>query len=202
MRFVQLYINGQIWDNHTALAADLKAACDRTDQPIAALLHDLKQRGLLDSTLVVWGGEFGRLPIAQLPPDKDERKAGRDHNKNAFCTWMAGGGVKGGTTYGATDELGLAAVEDRVSVPDWHATILHLLGLHHDQLFVEQNGLKEKLTGVNEAQRRQGDFGMNKSSCVGGDPARSVPCAGGGPSLMTMSSSSGAGLEGVPSFRR
>jgi hypothetical protein len=151
VRFVQLYINAQIWDNHTALATDLKTACDRTDRPIAALVRDLKQRGLFDSTLVVWGGEFGRLPIAQLPPDKNERKAGRDHNKNAFCTWMAGAGIKGGTTYGKTDELGLAAVEDRVSVPDWHATILHLLGLHHDQLFVEQAGLKEKLTGVNEA---------------------------------------------------
>jgi Protein of unknown function (DUF1501) len=152
VRFVQLYINAQIWDTHTALARELKAACDRTDQPVAALLRDLKQRGLLDSTLVVWGGEFGRLPLAQLPPDKDERKAGRDHNKNAFCTWMAGAGVKGGTTYGATDELGLAAVEDRVSVPDWHATILHLLGLHHERLFFEQHGLKEKLTGVNEAR--------------------------------------------------
>ncbi len=152
VRFVQLYINAQIWDNHTGLAADLKAAGDRTDQPIAALLRDLKQRGLFENTLVVWGGEFGRLPIAQLPADKDERKAGRDHNKNAFCTWMAGAGIKGGTTHGATDELGFAAVENRVSVPDWHATILHLLGLHHDQLFVEQNGLKEKLTGVNEAR--------------------------------------------------
>jgi hypothetical protein len=152
VRFVQLYINGQIWDSHTALATDLKAACDRTDQPVAALLRDLKQRGLFESTLVVWGGEFGRLPLAQLPPDKDERKAGRDHNKNAFCTWMAGAGIKGGTTYGATDDLGLAAVANRVSVPDWHATILHLLGLHHDQLFLEQNGLKEKLTGVNEAR--------------------------------------------------
>jgi hypothetical protein len=152
VRFVQLYINAQIWDNHTALAADLKMACDRTDRPVAALLRDLKQRGLLDSTLVVWNGEFGRLPIAQLPPDKDERKAGRDHNKNAFCAWLAGAGVRGGTTYGATDELGLAAVEDRVSVPDWHATILHLLGLRHDELFVEMNGLKEKLTGVNEAR--------------------------------------------------
>jgi hypothetical protein len=151
VRFVQLYINGHIWDTHTSLATDLKAACNRTDKPIAALLRDLKQRGLLDNTLVVWGGEFGRLPIAQLPADKDERKAGRDHNKNGFCTWMAGAGIKGGTTYGATDELGLAAVENRVSVPDWHATILHLLGLHHDQLFLDQNGLKEKLTGVNEA---------------------------------------------------
>jgi hypothetical protein len=152
VRFVQLYINAQIWDNHTALATDLRAACQRTDEPIAALLRDLKQRGLFENTLVVWGGEFGRLPIAQLPPNKDERKAGRDHNKNAFCTWMAGAGIKGGTTYGATDELGLSAVEDRVSVPDWHATILHLLGLGHEQLFFEQNGLKEKLTGVNEAR--------------------------------------------------
>jgi hypothetical protein len=152
VRFVQLYINGQIWDNHTALATDLKAACDRTDRPIAALLRDLRQRGLLESTLVVWGGEFGRLPIAQLPADKDERKAGRDHNKNAFCSWLAGAGIKGGTNYGATDELGLAAVERRVSVPDWHATILHLLGLDHERLFVLDNGLKEKLTGVAEAQ--------------------------------------------------
>jgi hypothetical protein len=151
VRFVQLYINAQIWDNHTSLATDLRAACQRTDQPIAALLRDLQQRGLFETTLVVWGGEFGRLPIAQLPPDRSELRAGRDHNKNAFCTWMAGAGIKGGTTYGATDELGLATVEQRVSVPDWHATILHLLGLHHDQLFVATDGLRERLTGVNGA---------------------------------------------------
>jgi hypothetical protein len=152
VRFVQLYINSHIWDTHNNIAQDLKSACDRTDQPIAALLRDLKQRGLLESTLIIWGGEFGRLPIAQLPADKDERKAGRDHNKNAFCTWMAGGGVKSGITYGATDELGLNAVEHRVSVRDWHATILHLLGMNHEELFIEQNGLKEKLTGVEEAR--------------------------------------------------
>lgn len=152
VRFVQLYINSQIWDNHTALAQDLKGACLRTDQPIAGLLQDLRQRGLFDRTLVVWGGEFGRLPIAQLPPDKDERKAGRDHNKNAFSTWMAGAGIRGGTVYGATDDLGLAAVENRVSVPDWHATILQLLGLHHKELFFEQHGLKERLTSVFEAR--------------------------------------------------
>jgi Protein of unknown function (DUF1501) len=151
VRFVQLYINQHIWDTHNNIAADLKSACDRTDQPIAALLRDLKQRGLLDSTLIVWGGEFGRLPIAQLPGDKDERKAGRDHNKNAFCTWMAGGGVRAGTTYGTTDDLGFKAVENPVSVRDWHATILHLLGLNHDELFIDINGLKEKLTGVEEA---------------------------------------------------
>src|SRR5439155_27018334 len=142
VRFVQLYINAQIWDNHPALASELKTACARTDLPVAGLLQDLKQRGLLSDTLVIWGGEFGRLPIAQLPADKDERKAGRDHNKNAFCSWLAGAGIKGGTTYGATDDLGLAAVENRVSVPDWHATILRLLGLRYDQLFFEENGLK------------------------------------------------------------
>jgi hypothetical protein len=152
VRFVQLYINGQIWDNHTGLAKDMKAACERTDLPIAGLLQDLKLRGLLDETLVIWGGEFGRLPIAQLPPDKDEQKAGRDHNKNAFCSWLAGGGIKPGRTYGSTDELGFAAVENRVSVPDWHATILHLLGLHHEELFVMESGLKERLTGVNEVR--------------------------------------------------
>src|SRR5262249_30458397 len=152
VRFVQLFINGQIWDNHTEIATSLRNACARTALPIAGLLKDLKRRGLLDSTLVVWGGEFGRLPIAQLPADKDERRAGRDHNKNAFTTWFAGAGVRGGTTYGATDEIGLAAVENRVSVPDWHATILHLLGFRSDQLFYEQNGLKEKLPGVEEAR--------------------------------------------------
>ncbi|MBM3981287.1 MAG: DUF1501 domain-containing protein [Planctomycetes bacterium] len=152
VRFVQLFINLHIWDTHNNIAADLKTACDRTDKPTAALIRDLKDRGLLDSTLVVWGGEFGRLPIAQLPPDKDERKAGRDHNKNAFCSWMAGGGTKPGLTYGATDDLGLNAVDGRVSVRDFHATILHLLGLNHDNLFIEQHGLKEKLTGVEEAK--------------------------------------------------
>ena len=152
VRFAQLYINGQIWDNHTGLATDMKSACERTDLPISGLLSDLKQRGLSESTLVVWGGEFGRLPIAQLPPDKDERKAGRDHNKNAFSTWMSGAGIKGGTTFGATDEIGVSAVDGRVSVADWHATILHLIGLHHEQLFVLENGLKEKLTGVLEAR--------------------------------------------------
>src|SRR5262249_54824346 len=136
----------------TSLATDLRAACERTDRPVAALLRDLKQRGLFESTLVVWGGEFGRLPIAQLPPHRDERRAGRDHNQNAFCTWMAGARLKGGPTSGATDERGLAAGEGRVSVPDWHAPILHLLGLRHNQLFFEADGLRERLTGVNEAR--------------------------------------------------
>jgi hypothetical protein len=148
VRFVQLFINSQIWDNHGNIGSALKEACDRTDKPTAALLADLRQRGLLDETLVLWGGEMGRLPIAQLPGDKDPAKAGRDHNKNAICTWLAGGGVKGGFVLGKTDDLGFAAVEDRVAVEDWHATILHLLGLDHESLYVERNGLKERLTGV------------------------------------------------------
>ena len=152
VRFIQLFIDAQIWDNHTGLTSGLKAACDRTDKPITGLLTDLKRRGLLDDTLVVWGGEFGRLPIAQLPGDKNVNKAGRDHNKNAMVSWMAGGGIKGGISYGETDPLGFAAVEKRVSVPDWHATILHQLGLHHEELFYERNGLKERLTGVREAR--------------------------------------------------
>lgn len=148
VRFVQLFINSQIWDNHGQLASSLRDACRRTDKPVAGLLEDLAQRGLLDETLVLWGGEMGRLPIAQLPGNKDASQAGRDHNKNAVCAWMAGGGVRGGLTWGATDELGFAAVEGRVSVEDWHATVLHLLGLDHHGLFVRRNGLDERLTGV------------------------------------------------------
>lgn len=153
VRFVQLFINSQIWDTHSAIATSLKDACQRTDQPVAALLRDLKQRGLLDETLVMWGGEMGRLPIAQLSADKDERKSGRDHNKNALCTWMAGGGVKRGLTWGETDELGFAAVKNRVSVPDWHTTMLHLLGINHEELFIPRNGLNERLTGVGNNPR-------------------------------------------------
>ncbi|MEC7566089.1 MAG: DUF1501 domain-containing protein [Planctomycetota bacterium] len=152
VRFVQLFINFQIWDNHTGLEAGCRAACQRTDQPIAGLLKDLKQRGLLDSTLVVWGGEFGRLPIAQLPDDKKASNAGRDHNKNAMVTWMAGGGVQGGVSVGATDELGFAAVDNRITVADWHATILNQLGLDYEHLYFERNGLKDRLTGVEEAR--------------------------------------------------
>jgi hypothetical protein len=144
VRFVQIYITSQIWDTHAHLENDLRAACEQTDKAVGALLKDLKQRGLLDSTLVLWGGEFGRLPIAQLQPV--EKVAGRDHNPHGFTVWMAGGGVKGGTVYGATDDIGYEAVEHPVSVADWHATILHLLGLHHDQLFFDRHGLKEKLT--------------------------------------------------------
>ena len=152
VRFVQLFIDFQIWDNHTEIKKGLRGCCDKTDQPVAALLKDLKQRGLLDQTLVVWGGEFGRLPIAQLPGDKNADKAGRDHNKNAMVTWMAGGGTKGGVVHGATDDIGMAAVQDRVSIPDWHATILHCLGLDHHKLVYNRNGLDERLTSVFEAR--------------------------------------------------
>jgi len=149
VRFVQLYINGQIWDNHSFLERDMKAACARTDKPVAALIRDLKQRGLMKDTLVIWGGEFGRMPIAQM--DNGIESAGRDHNPAAFSLWMAGAGIKSGTVLGTTDELGHEAVEDKVSVTDWHATILHLLGLDYQRLVFDQNGLKEKLTSVLEA---------------------------------------------------
>lgn len=148
VRFVQLFINGQIWDNHNRLESTLKGACERTDQPVAALLQDLKQRGLLDSTLVIWGGEFGRLPIAQFPAGGDVQNAGRDHGPRGFSIWMAGGGIKGGTVYGGTDEIGYAAAENPVSIADWHATILHLLGLHHEELFFVRNGFRDKLTST------------------------------------------------------
>ncbi len=99
----------------------------------------------MENTLVIWGGEFGRLPMAQMR-NGDAANAGRDHGPRGFSLWMAGGGIKGGTTYGSTDEIGYAASENRVSVADWHATILHLLGLHHEELFFERNGLQNKLT--------------------------------------------------------
>jgi hypothetical protein len=150
VRFVQLYIDSQIWDHHSNLERGLRTACERTDKPVAALLKDLKQRGLLDSTLVLWGGEFGRMPIAQM--NGDLKNAGRDHNPRGFTLWIAGGGVKPGLTYGATDELGYEATENRVSVADWHATILHLLGLDYQQLYYDQSGLKEKLTSQYECR--------------------------------------------------
>jgi hypothetical protein len=148
VRFVQLYTAGQLWDTHHKLATDLRAACEQTDKPVAALLQDLHERGLLKETLVLWGGEFGRLPINELTTDKEIGNDGRGHGPHGFTTWLAGGGVKGGIAYGATDEIGFAAVEDRVSVNDWHATILHLLGLDHERLLFDRNGFKEKLTST------------------------------------------------------
>ena len=148
VRFVQIYVNTQIWDTHSHLENDVRAACAKTDKPIAALIKDLKQRGLLDDTLLIWNGEFGRLPISQF--QIGEAGAGRDHNPYAFSVWMAGGGVKGGTVYGTTDELSYRVAENPVSVADWHATILHLLGLHHEELFFDRSGLKERLIGTSE----------------------------------------------------
>lgn len=150
VRFVQLYINGQIWDTHTNLDDGMRSAAARTDKPVAALLQDLERRGLLKDTLVIWGGEFGRMPIAQLGGNPKE--SGRDHNPRGFSVWMAGGGIKPGLVYGSTDELGYEAVENKVSVTDWHATILHLLGLDYQRLVFDQNGLKEKLTSVFQAR--------------------------------------------------
>ncbi len=142
VRFVQLYIESQIFDSHGDLQSSLNYACGKTDKPVAALLKDLKQRGLLDSTLVIWGGEFGRLPISQGAG----KAAGRDHGPNGFSVWIAGGGAKGGTVYGSTDDIGFKAEENRVSVHDFHATILHMLGLNARDLVLERQGLKERLT--------------------------------------------------------
>lgn len=142
VRFVQLYIESQIFDSHGDILGSLNYACGKTDKPVAALVKDLKQRGLLDSTLVVWGGEFGRLPISQGAI----KNAGRDHGPNGFSVWMAGGGVKGGTVFGSTDDIGFKAAENRVSVHDFHATILNQLGLKHRDLVFERHGLKERLT--------------------------------------------------------
>ena len=152
VRFVQLFIDGQIWDNHTGLKKGLLGACERTDKPVAGLLMDLRQRGLLDEIIVAWGGEMGRLPIAQLDGKKNEANSGRDHNKNAMVTWMAGAGLKKGYVHGSTDEIGMKAVDNTVSVPDWHATLLHLLGLDYAKLFIHKNGLEERLVGVEEPE--------------------------------------------------
>ena len=142
VRFVQLYIESQIFDSHGDLEGSLRYACGKTDKPAAALVRDLKERGLLDSTLVVWGGEFGRLPISQGAG----KAAGRDHGPNGFSVWMAGGGVKRGYSHGQTDDLGFKSAEDRVSVHDFHATILNQLGMNHRDLVYGRNGLQERLT--------------------------------------------------------
>jgi hypothetical protein len=147
VRFVQIYSGGmenqRSWDGHSDIHGNHSEFAGETDKPIAALLEDLAQRGLLDSTLVIWGGEFGRLPITQTGP-----KPGRDHNPHAMTFWFAGGGVKAGTSYGASDELGHKAVENRVDVHDLHATILHLLGLDHQRLTFRHNGRDFRLTDV------------------------------------------------------
>jgi hypothetical protein len=145
VRFVHIFLQRQSWDHHNGLKAGLTSSTVATDLPVAGLLRDLKSRGLLDSTLVIWAGEFGRLPVAQ-------RSDGRDHNRNAFTIWMAGGGIKPGVTYGATDDFGYAAAVDKVSMPDLHATILHLLGLDHKRLTYRHGNRDETLTDVNPAR--------------------------------------------------
>lgn len=147
VRFVQLYSGGmenqQSWDCHKDLVGNHRGFAAESDQPVAALLSDLEQRGLLDSTLVIWGGEFGRLPISQKGA-----QPGRDHNPHAFTIWMAGGGVKGGFHYGESDEIGFKAAINKVSVHDFHATILEALGLDHERLTFKFQGLDQRLTGV------------------------------------------------------
>jgi hypothetical protein len=145
VRFVQVWHDG--WDHHQDLEDRITKKAGEVDKPLAALLGDLKKRGLLDSTLVIWGGEFGRKPSRDRN-SSDVEKAGRDHNAKAFSTWMAGGGIKGGTVYGATDELGAAAVKDKVHVHDLHATILQCLGFDHTKLTYRFNGRDFRLTDV------------------------------------------------------
>ena len=147
VRFVQLFLNGQPWDNHENIHASLPAICRRTDQPAAALITDLKQRGLLDSTVVHWGGEIGRLPVVQ-----SRSKPGRDHNGQGFSTWIAGGGFKPGTIYGETDEVGHRAAVDKVTANDYQATLLHQFGLDHTQLTYHHGGQPQKLTNDRPAR--------------------------------------------------
>jgi hypothetical protein len=142
VRMVQVfYGNGQPWDDHSQIEKGHRAKAKDTDKPIAALLRDLKARGLLDETLILWGGEFGRTP-------NSEGQSGRDHNSAGFTVWLAGGGVKGGLAYGATEEFGFAAVEKKVHIHDLHATILHLMGLDHEKLTYRYSGRDFRLTDV------------------------------------------------------
>ena len=142
VRFVQLYDRG--WDSHTDMDREHRRQCGAADQPIAALISDLKQRGLLDDTLVIWGGEFGRTPVAQVMG----KTWGRDHHPHGFTMWMAGGGIKPGLTYGATDDFGYHATENKVHVHDLHATILHQLGIDHKRLTFRSQGRDFRLTDV------------------------------------------------------
>jgi len=142
VRFVQLFMGGQPWDNHQDIRAGLPAICKKTDQPAAALVKDLKARGLLESTLVHWGGEIGRLPVTEGEGDK----CGRDHNGQGFSMWLAGGGIKGGITYGETDEFGHRAAVNPVSPNDYQATLLHLFGMDHTKLIYTYNNREQTIT--------------------------------------------------------
>ena len=150
VRFVSLFMSGQPWDTHSNNNAGTEKCCQRTDKPVGTLLADLKRRGLLDSTLVLWGGEFGRTPAAQGGNSK--ATSGRDHHPYGFSVWLAGGGIKGGQHYGATDDFGYRAVEKRTQTANLHATILELLGLDHQLLSWPHNGRDERLTDVYEAE--------------------------------------------------
>jgi hypothetical protein len=144
VRFVQIYTGNQTWDHHGNILSALPAACKYVDQPSAALVTDLKQRGLLDSTVVHWGGEMGRLPVIQNDTGRD--KVGRDHNTYGFSMWLAGGGFRGGLAYGETDEFGHKAVKDIVNHFDYHATLLQLFGLDHKKVVYRRNGIEQSLT--------------------------------------------------------
>ena len=148
VRFVQLFLGGQPWDTHTDIRKGLPAICRRTDQPAAALVMDLKRRGLLDTTVVHWGGEIGRLPVTE----GDQATGGRDHNGQGFSTWLAGGGIKPGITFGETDEFGHRAVKDIVTGNDYQATLLHLFGLDHQKLTYIHNGQEQTLTAKRECR--------------------------------------------------
>ena len=143
VRFIQVWDYEQLWDHHDNINAQIQDRARAWDQPIAGFLTDLKERGLLDETLVVWGGEFGRTPVAELPS-----LSGRDHNHYGFSMWMAGGGIRGGTIHGATDDFGFRSVEDPVHVHDLHATMLHLLGFDHERLTYTYGGRDHRLTDV------------------------------------------------------
>ena len=145
VRFIQLYHRG--WDHHGDLVRYMNTCCGLTDKPTYALVQDLKRRGMLDDTLIIWGGEFGRTPMFQ-----GKGGPGRDHHMKGFSMWMAGGGIKGGITYGATDELGYNAMQDIVHVRDLHATMLHQLGIDHRRLAVKFQGLDARLTGVEKSR--------------------------------------------------
>jgi uncharacterized protein (DUF1501 family) len=148
VRVVQLLHRG--WDQHGNLPRDLRSQCEDTDQPIGALLTDLKQRGMLDKTLVVWGGEFGRTVYSQGSLTKDNY--GRDHHPRNFCMWMAGGGIKGGQVYGETDDFSYNVAKNPVHINDLNATMLHCMGVDHERFTVKFQGLDQRLTGVEGAK--------------------------------------------------
>jgi uncharacterized protein (DUF1501 family) len=148
VRFTQIFHRG--WDTHGDLPNRMKILCEDIDRPTAALIADLKQRGLLDDTLVIWGGEFGRTVYSQGGLAKDNY--GRDHHPRCFSMWMAGGGVKPGAVYGETDEFSYNIVKDPMHIRDLNATILHLLGVDHEKLSFKFQGLDQKLTGVEPAK--------------------------------------------------